>query len=106
TEGLQAKLTIDRDSAARYAITPQMIDDTLYDAFGQRLVSTIFTQLNQYHVVLEVEPKFQTTPDSLKSIYVRSAGGTEVPLSTFTYFQQWNTPLTVSHQGQFPVVTL
>jgi len=106
TGGLMAELIIDRDTAARLGITPQMIDDTLYDAFGQRQVSTIFTQLNQYHVVLEVEPHFQTTPDSLKSIFVHSASGTEVPLSTFTSFQQWNTPLTISHQGQFPVVTL
>ena len=106
TGGLMAELIIDRDTASRLGITPQMIDDTLYDAFGQRQVSTIFTQLNQYHVVLEVEPQFQTTPDSLKSIFVRSASGTEVPLSTFTSFQQWNTPLTISHQGQFPVVTL
>src|SRR5207249_5023957 len=64
TEGLQATLTIDRDSAARFGITPQMIDDTLYDAFGQRLVSTMFTQLNQYHVVLEVEPRYGQNPDS------------------------------------------
>jgi multidrug efflux pump len=105
-DGLMAELVIDRDTASRLGITPQMIDDTLYDAFGQRLVSTIFTQLNQYHVVLEVEPKFQRTPESLKSIYVRSANNTQVPLSSFTTFQQFNTPLTVSHQGQFPVVTL
>ena len=106
TAGLQAELVIDRDSASRLGITPQVIDDTLYDAFGQRQVSTIFTQLNQYHVVLEVEPKFQRTPESLKAIYVRSANGTQVPLSTFTHFEQRNAPLTVSHQGQFPVVTL
>ncbi|MGI8744505.1 MAG: multidrug efflux RND transporter permease subunit [Bryobacteraceae bacterium] len=106
TGGLEAQLVIDRDTASRLGITPQMIDDTLYDAFGQRQVSTIFTQLNQYHVVLEVEPKFQGTPDSLKDIYVHSANGTEVPLSTFTHFEQSSVPLTVSHQGQFPVVTL
>src|SRR5262249_33731778 len=84
TEGLQAGLFIDRDSAARFGITPQMIDDTLYDAFGQRLVSTMFTQLNQYHVVLEVEPKFQRNTDALKDIYVRAANGTQVPLTSFT----------------------
>jgi multidrug efflux pump len=106
TNGLMAELVIDRDTASRLGITPQMIDDTLYDAFGQRLVSTIFTQLNQYHVVLEVLPEFQRNPDSLKAIYVRSANGTQVPLSAFTHFEQWNTPLTVNHQGQFPVVTL
>jgi multidrug efflux pump len=106
TEGLQATLIIDRDSAARYAITPQMIDDTLYDAFGQRLVSTMFTQLNQYHVILEVEPKFQQNPDSLKDIYVRAPGGTQVPLSSFTRLETSNTPLAVNHQGQFPATTL
>jgi multidrug efflux pump len=106
TEGLEAALVIDRDSASRFGITPQAIDDTLYDAFGQRQVSTIFTQLNQYHVVLEVAPEFQRDPDSLKSIYVRSAGGTQVPLSAFTHFESSNTPLAVNHQGQFPVVTL
>jgi multidrug efflux pump len=104
--GLESELVIDRDTAARLGVTPQAIDDTLYDAFGQRLVSTIFTQLNQYHVVLEVEPKFQRTPDSLKAIYVRSATGMQVPLGTFTRLERLNVPLTVSHQGQFPVVTL
>src|SRR3989441_6909411 len=106
TEGLQAALVIDRDSAARFGITPQMIDDTLYDAFGQRLVSTMFTQLNQYHVVLEVEPKFQQNPDSLKDIYVRAPNGTEVPLSSFTRLETNTTPLAVNHQGQFPATTL
>jgi multidrug efflux pump len=106
TGGLEASLTIDRDTAARLGILPQNIDDTLYDAFGQRQVSTIFTQLNQYHVVMELEPNFQTTPDSLKDIYVRSANGTDVPLSAFTTLQIRNTPLTVNHQGQFPAITL
>src|SRR5262249_53881560 len=105
-DGLQATLVIDRDSAARYGITPQMIDDTLYDAFGQRLVSTMFTQLNQYHVVLEVEPKFQQNPDALKDIYVRAPGGTQVPLSSFTQLETRTTPLAVNHQGQFPAATL
>ena len=106
SEGLQATLIIDRDSASRYAITPRMIDDTLYDAYGQRLVSTMFTQLNQYHVVLEVEPKFQQNPDSLRDIYVRTPGGTQVPLSSFTRLETSNTPLAVNHQGQFPATTL
>ncbi len=105
-QGLQASLVIDRDSAARFGITPQMIDDTLYDAFGQRLVSTMFTQLNQYHVILEVEPRFQQNPDSLKEIYVRSPSGTQVPLSSFTRLETNTTPLAVNHQGQFPAVTL
>jgi len=106
TDGLQTMLTIDRDSAARFGITPQMIDDTLYDAFGQRLVSTMFTQLNQYHVVLEVDPRFGQNPDSLRDIYVRAPGGTHVPLSSFTRLETNNTPLAVNHQGQFPAVTL
>jgi multidrug efflux pump len=106
TGGLQALLVIDRDTASRLGITPQNIDDTLYDAFGQRQVSTIFTQLNQYHVVLEVEPKFQRNPESLKDIYVRSINGTQVPLSTFTHFEPLNTPLAINHQGQFPVITI
>ena len=106
TEGLQTTLTIDRDSAARFGITPQVIDDTLYDAFGQRLVSTMFTQLNQYHVVLEVEPHFGRNPDSLRDLYVRTPSGSEVPLSSFTQLQTANTPLAVNHQGQFPAVTL
>ncbi|PYS40706.1 MAG: acriflavine resistance protein B [Acidobacteria bacterium] len=106
TKGLQATLIIDRDSAARYGITPQMIDDTLYDAFGQRLVSTMFTQLNQYHVVLEVEPKFQRNPDALKDIYVRAPSGTQVPLASFTRLETNTTPLAVNHQGQFPATTL
>ncbi|HSO92917.1 MAG TPA: efflux RND transporter permease subunit, partial [Candidatus Dormibacteraeota bacterium] len=106
TGGLQALLVIDRDTASRLGITPQMIDDTLYDAFGQRQVSTIFTQLNQYHVVLEVEPSFQRNPDSLRDIYVRSLGGQQVPLTTFTHMEPLNTPLAVNHQGQFPVITV
>ena len=82
------------------------IDDTLYDAFGQRQVSTIFTQLNQYHVVLEVDPTFQQNPDALKQIYVHSSNGTQVPLSAFTQYSSEMTPIAVNHQGQFPVVTL
>jgi multidrug efflux pump len=104
--GLQAQLVIDRDTAGRLGILPQTIDDTLYDAFGQRQVSTIFTQLNQYHVVLEVQPQFKQSPDSLKSIYVRSSTGTQVPLAAFTHFYPANAPLAINHQGQFPVVTL
>jgi len=104
--GLQASLVIDRDTASRLGITPQLIDDTLYDAFGQRQVSTIFTQLNQYHVVLEVQPRFQENPETLKQIYVRSAAGAPVPLAAFTHFAPATTALAVNHQGQFPVVTL
>ena len=104
--GLRAQLVIDRDTAGRLGILPQTIDDTLYDAFGQRQVSTMFTQLNQYHVVLEVQPQFRQSPDSLKSIYVRSSSGTQVPLAAFTRFYPANAPLAINHQGQFPVVTL
>jgi len=106
TNGLKADLVIDRDTASRLGILPQAIDDTLYDAFGQRQVSTIFTQLNQYHVVLEVNPQFQQNPDSLKSIYVKSSNGAQVPLSSFSHFESSNTALAINHQGQFPVVTL
>ncbi len=104
--GLETNVVIDRDTAARLGILPAAIDNTLYDAFGQRQVSTIFTQLNQYHVVLEVDPRFQQNPDSLKDIYVKSSNGTQVPLAAFTHLEQKSAPLAVNHQGQFPVVTL
>ena len=104
--GMQATLKIDRDTASRLGILPQTIDDTLYDAFGQRQVSTIFTQLNQYHVILEVSPQFQQNPDALKQIYVHSTSGAQVPLSAFTQYSSEMTPIAVNHQGQFPVVTL
>jgi multidrug efflux pump len=106
SRGLRAQLVIDRNTAARFGITPQMIDDTLYDAFGQRQVSTIFTQLNQYHVVMEVRPDLQLDPGSLKDIYVRPPNGSPVPLSAFTHFEPATAALAVNHQGQFPVVTL
>ncbi len=104
--GLRAELVIDRDTASRLGILPQAIDDTLYDAFGQRQVSTIFTQLNQYHVVLEVDSQFRQNTDALKNIYVRSSTGAQVPLASFTHFQPSNASLAINHQGQFPVVTL
>jgi multidrug efflux pump len=104
--GLKADLVIDRDTAARFGILPQAIDDTLYDAFGQRQVSTIFTQLNQYHVVLEVGPQFQNDPGDLTHIYVKSVTGRQVPLSTFSHFVTSPAPLAINHQGQFPVVTI
>ena len=105
-QGLQAELVIDRDTASRLGVTPQNIDDTLDDAFGQRQVSTIFTQLNQYHVVLEVARDFQQNPSSLNNIYVKSSSGTQVPLSTFTHFVAKPAMLALNHQGQFPVVTI
>jgi multidrug efflux pump len=104
--GLKADLVIDRDTAARFGILPQAIDDTLYDAFGQRQVSTIFTQLNQYHVVLEVDKQFRQDPGALKDIYVKSVTGTQVPLAAFSHFDSSKTSLTLNHQGQFPVVTI
>ena len=105
-DGLLATLTIDRDTASRLGVFPADIDNTLYDAFGQRQVSTIFTQLNQYHVVLEVDPSFQQDPEALKNIYVKSMNGQQVPLSAFTRLEASKTPLAINHQGQFPVVTI
>jgi multidrug efflux pump len=134
-QGLLASLTIDRDSAARLGVLPADIDNTLYDAFGQRQISTIFTQLNQYHVVLEVDPQFQQDPDALNHIYVKASSAAQpaaaantntgsgvpsatqtvavtttpspqVPLSAFTRFTPGSTALALNHQGQFPVVTL
>ncbi len=105
-QGLEASLVIDRTTASRLGITPQAIDSTLYDAFGQRFVSTIYTSLNQYHVVMEVDSPFMRTPDGLRHTYVRSSTGNLVPLSAFTTLQRRNTPLSVNHQGQLPSVTL
>src|SRR2546427_12552974 len=106
TNGLKADLVIDRDTASRLGILPQAIDDTLYDAFGQRQVSTIFTQLNQYHVVLEVKPSFQEGPDALKDLHVRAATGASVPLGSFARVAPTSAALVVNHQGQFPAVTI
>ena len=104
--GLQANLVIDRVTASRFGITPQMIDDTLYDSFGQRQISIMFTQLNQYRVVMEVTPDWQRRPSDLDNIYIRSAGGGQVPLSAITHYETRTTPLTVNHQGQFPSSTV
>jgi multidrug efflux pump len=101
-QGLGAQLVIDRDTAARLGIAMADVDNTLYDAFGQRQVSTIFTQLNQYHVVMEVGPNFQTDPTTLNNLYVKSAGGTQVPLSMLAHWQQGTSQLSIGHQGQFP----
>ncbi len=105
-KGLEASLIIDRMTASRLGITPQAIDSTLYDAFGQRFVSTIYTPLNQYHVVMEVDTPFMQTPDGLRHTYVRSNTGNLVPLSAFTRLERRNTALSVNHQGQLPSVTL
>ncbi|HWH68817.1 MAG TPA: efflux RND transporter permease subunit, partial [Candidatus Sulfotelmatobacter sp.] len=104
--GLQAMLAYDRLTAARLGLTPQLIDNTLYDAFGQCQVSTMFTALNQYHVVMEVDPKFWQTPQGLNDIYLPSTNGGLVPLSAITKWESKTAPITVSHQSQFPSVTL
>jgi multidrug efflux pump len=104
--GSQAMLVIDRVTASRLGITPTAIDNALYDAFGQRQISTLFTQLNQYHVILEALPDFQRNPGKLNDIYVTSTTGAAVPLSAFTHFQTGTSPLSVNHQGQFPSVTI
>jgi multidrug efflux pump len=104
--GLQLSLVVDRDTASRLGVTSQVIDDTLYDAFGQRQVSTIFTQLNLYRVILEVSPSYQQNPQALDQIYLHTATGTSVPLSTFAHYEQKQTPLSIAHEGQFPAVTL
>ena len=103
--GLETTVKIDRATSSRFGITPQLIDDTLYDAFGQRQISTMFTQLNQYRVVLEVKPDLQKSPDSLSDLYIRSNSGGEVPLSAITHTEPGNAPLVINRQGQFPVVT-
>jgi multidrug efflux pump len=106
--GLQARLVIDRNTASRLGITPQLIDDALYDAFGQRQVSIMFTQLNQYRVVLEAEPRLQRNPQELSNIYIRPPGASTaaVPLNTFTRLETVSAPLSLNRQGQFPAATI
>jgi multidrug efflux pump len=102
-DGLQAQLTIDRPTASRLGISSQLVDATLYDAFGQRFVSTIFTQLNQYRVVLETQPRFRDNPSMLRDIYLRGAGGgPQVPLDAISQYTETTGPLLVNRQGQFP----
>ena len=105
-KGLQAVLNIDRPTASRLGLTPQIIDDTLYDAFGQRQVSIIFTQLNQYRVILAVNPEFQKGPDKLQSVYLGSANGGQVPLGAVTRLTEEKGPLLISRLGQFPAATV
>jgi len=105
-KGLEANVVIDRDTASRLGVAAADIDTVLYDAFGQRQVSTIYQPLNQYHVVMEVAPQFQQTPETLESVYVHSSNGNMVPLSAFAHFGPANTSLAVSHQGQWPAVTI
>ena len=104
-QGLASMVQIDRNTASRLGITPQLITDTLYDAFGQRQVSTMFTQLNQYRVILEVMPEFQKGPEALQALEVRGSGGS-VPLNVFTRITETSAPLVISRQGQFPAVTI
>jgi multidrug efflux pump subunit AcrB len=106
TRGLQANVVVDRDAAARLGVSPIAIDNTLYDAFGQRQISTLYKRYNQHHVVLEAEPSFLLEPSALKKIYVKSNAGKQVPLSAVAQFQPANASLSVNHQGQFPAVTL
>ncbi len=106
TNGRESTLVIDRDTAARFGITPAQIDNALYDSFGQRQVSTMYTTLNQYHVVMEAELGLQQNPQGLDHIYVRGKNGVPVPLSVFTSYKPSTTPLAVNHQGQFPSITL
>jgi multidrug efflux pump len=104
--GLTTDLVIDRSTASRLGVSPAAIDSTLYSAFGQRQVSTMYTGINQYHVVLNVMPEFQQSPADLTHIYVRSNTGTPIPLSTFTHYRTTLNSLAVNHQGQFPSITL
>lgn len=105
TQGLASLVEIDRNTASRMGITPQVVTDTLYSAFGQRQVSTMFTQLNQYRVILEVMPEFQKGPEALQALEVRGSGGS-VPLNVFTRVTETTVPLVISRQGQFPAVTI
>jgi len=105
-KGRQASVVIDRATAARFGLAPRLVDDTLYDAFGQRQVSTLYTPLNQYHVVMEVAPAYWQRPETLSEIRLRPPGGTPVPLAAVARYEPTSTSLAVSHQGQFPSVTL
>ena len=104
--GLQARLTYDRATASRLGITPQMIDNSLYEAFGQAQVSTMYTGINQYHVVMEVAPRFSQSPVSLEDVYIRAAQGKVVPLSAIAHYEPATAALSVNHQGQYPSVTI
>jgi multidrug efflux pump len=104
--GLQVSLVIDRDTASRLGVSPQTIDDTLYDAFGQRQVSIIFTQLNLYRVILEVRPDQATSAQALSRIFVRAASGAPIPLSSLVRWTTTTAPLAINHQGQFPAITI
>jgi multidrug efflux pump len=104
--GLRAQVTIDREKAGRFGISMQQVDDTLNDAFGQRQISTIYAQSNQYRVILEAEPRYQTDPRVLDTLYIQSPGGAQVPLSAFATLERTTAPLSIAHQDQFPAATL
>jgi multidrug efflux pump len=104
--GLQSMVTYDRETAARFGISPQLIDNVLYDAFGQRQVSTMYKSLNQYHVVMEAAPQYWQNPQTLRDIYVQAPNNQEVPLSAIAHYGASVAPLSVNHQGLFPCVTI
>jgi multidrug efflux pump len=104
--GLSSNVIIDRDTASRLGLTAQAVDSALYDSFGQRQVSVMYKSINQYHVVLALQQQWWESPDFLKTIYVQTPRGTDVPLSTFAHFTQGITPISLPHQGQFPATTL
>jgi multidrug efflux pump len=104
--GLQEMVTYDRDTASRFGITSQLLDNTLYDAFGQRPVSVMYTALNQYQVIMEAAPQYWQNPAGLKDIYVKTSSGAEVPLNALAHYTSTTAPLSINHQGQFPCVTL
>jgi multidrug efflux pump len=104
--GLSSNVVIDRDTASRLGLTAQAVDSALYDAFGQRQVSVMYKSINQYHVILALEQQWWENPDFLGAIYVQTPKGTDVPLSTFTHFNQGITPISLPHQGQFPATTI
>ncbi len=106
TKGLSAYIDVDRDTAARLGVSLSSVDNALYDAFGQRIVSTIFTQSNQYRVILESQPDLQRSPDALASIYLQSSSGTNVPLTAIATVREQTSPLLVTHVGQFPAATI
>ena len=99
-------IEIDRDAASRLGISPSLIDQTLYDAFGQRQVANMYTSTSQYKVILEVQPQFQKDPTALSKIYIAGPNGAQIPLSAFAHFTSKVESLSVNHQGQFPAVTL
>ena len=105
-KGLQTSLVIDRDRASQLGVTTRMIDATLNDVFGQRIVSTIYNPLNQYRVVMEAAPQYWQNPEALKSVYVTGTAGAQVPLSAFSRYETTNTPLNVAHQSQFAATTI